>query len=361
MKPSATGLIAARANQLREQGIEVHDFGAGDPVLPNHPILIQAAQEALGSSPYAPTAGLTELREEVAAWMNRRYDSAFKTENVAVTVGGKFGIFAALNLLLEEGDEVIIPAPHWVSYPEMVRQKKAEPIIIQTRWKLTPELLEAHLSPKTRVLILNNACNPTGVLYTKEELEALLKVAEKANLFVISDEVYSEIVYDGASFVSMASFEAHKNRVLIIESCSKNFAMAGWRIGFAIGPENMIEKIIALQSQSTSGAPTISQKVALAALKNADEISSYVRDEMDLRRKAFAAQFAKTFGFEMTIPPSGLYHFMEFKDPEGLLESANVVTVPGEAFGTPGYMRLSFAGTVGDIKKGLEAIRLFLL
>lgn len=360
MKPSATGLIANRAQELREAGVHVHDFSAGDLDLPNHPLIIDAAKKAVGLSPYAPTAGLSELRDATALWMNDRTQSNFKRENVVVTSGGKFAIYAALIMLLTEDDEVIIQAPYWTSYPEMVKLALAKPVIVQTRWKLTPDELKKNITKKTRVLILNNACNPTGVLYTEAELEELLEVAKEHNLFVISDEVYSEIVFDGAKFVSLASFKEHKNHVLIIESCSKNFAMAGWRVGFAIGPEKLIEKIIALQSQTTSGASIISQKVALVAIQNSKEVSRYVRDAIQERRKAFQEAFEKEVGKKIHLAPSGMYHFIKMDHAKELLETVHVAVVPGEAFGSPGYVRFSLRDTEEAIREGLKSAGLFL-
>lgn len=358
MKPSATGAISAKAQEMRAQGIRVYNFAAGDPVLPNHPLLLEAAQKVLqdGHSPYAPIAGLTELRISAARWMNERYNSFFQLDETVITVGGKFGIYAALQVLVREGDEVIIPAPHWVSYPEMVHLAKATPIIVQTAWKLTPELLRANITPKSRVLILNNACNPTGVLYTKTEIAELLSIAVQAGMMVISDEVYSEIVFDEAKFISCASFPEYRSNVLIIESCSKNFAMAGWRVGFAFGPKELIDSIIALQSQSTTGTSFISQKVALAALHHSRTIAAYVRDAMDSRRKLFFATFNRLFGTNIKPPAAALYFFAEIDNVEEILTQAHVALVPGIAFGVEGYARFAYTESEEEIVKGLEAL-----
>lgn len=358
MKPSATGAISAKAQEMRAKGIRVYNFAAGDPVLPNHPLLLQAAQKVLqeGHSPYAPIAGLTELRTAAADWMNRRYGSSLKVDETVVTVGGKFGIYAALQVLVKEGDEVIIPAPFWVSYPEMVKFASATPVIVQTRWKLTPELLKKHLTKKTRVLILNNACNPTGVLYSQEEIGELLQIAAEANVFVISDEVYSELVFDGTAYASCALFPEYRSNVLIIESCSKNFGMAGWRVGFAFGPKERIDSIIALQSQSTTGTSYISQKVALTALKHSGEITEYVRGAMDRRRKLFFETYNRLFGTSIKPPPSSLYYFAKMDNVEEILNKAHVALVPGSAFGVEGYARFAFTESEDEIVKGLEAL-----
>ncbi|MBX7065935.1 MAG: aminotransferase class I/II-fold pyridoxal phosphate-dependent enzyme [Parachlamydiales bacterium] len=347
MKPSATGAINAKAEELRRKGRRIYNFAKGDPVLPNHPLLIDAAKKALGESPYAPIAGLTELRKAAADWMNKRYGSTFKEAQTVVTNGGKFGIYAALQVLLEPGDEVIIQAPYWVSYPEMVLLAKGKPVIVQTRWKLTPELLKQAITSKTKVLILNNGCNPTGILYSQSEMDALLRVADEAKIWIISDEVYSEIVFDGAKYISCAT---HSDRTIIIESCSKNFAMAGWRVGFAFGPKEIIDKIIALQSQSTTGTSYISQKVAIAALENSKIVADYVREALAKRRKLFFDLLGKE------APPAGIYYFAKMGNCEEILEKTGVALVPGEAFGAPGYARFSFAETEEEIKKGLHAL-----
>lgn len=348
MKPSATGKINAKVEEMRRAGRRIYNFAKGDPVLPNHPILIEAAQKALGESPYAPIAGLSELRTLAAHWMNERYGSSITKEQTVVTTGGKFGIYAALQVLLEPGDEVIIQAPYWVSYPVMVELAKGKPILVQTRWKLTPSQLKQAITAKTKVLILNNGCNPTGVLYAKHELDALLKVAEEANLWVISDEVYSEIIFDGATYVSCAG----RDRTLVIESCSKNFAMAGWRVGFAFGPKEIIDKIIALQSQSTTSPCTLSQRVAIAALKHYKKVAGFVREALAKRRKAFF-EF-----FKVEPPPAGIYYFAKIDNCEEILEKTGVALVPGEAFGVPGFARFSFAETEEEIREGLQRLSL---
>ncbi len=302
LKPSATGIISLKANQLREKGVHVFNFAAGDPILANHPVVLEAARAAIqtGMSPYAPIAGLTQLRELAADWMNGRYRAGYTPDQTVVTCGGKFGIYAALQILLDPGDETLLLAPYWVSYPEMVRLASGVPKII-CNWKLTPQELRNHLSKRSKVLILNNACNPTGVLYSRKEIEEILLIAKEANLFVISDEVYSELVFDGAEFVSCSSFKEHQSHVLVIESCSKNFAMAGWRVGFAFGPKKIIANIIALQSQSTTGTSLISQKAAIGALQHQEKVSAYVREAMNKRRDLLF----KTWNhlFSTNIPP----------------------------------------------------------
>lgn len=361
VSPSATNALSAKVSELKKAGIKVHNFAAGDPVLPNHPAILQAVADALkeGMSPYAPVAGLPELRTAAAKWMNSRYGSHFKFEETVVTCGGKFALYGALQVLLEPGDEVLVPAPYWVSYPELVRLSGGVAKIIHTTevtgWKFTAEELLAHITPKTRVLILNNACNPTAALYKREEIEAILAAAEQAGIFVLSDEVYSEIVYGPQPFVSCAQFPKHFERVIVVESCSKNFAMAGWRVGFAFGPRKIIEAIIALQSQSTTGTSFLSQKAALGALLHANEVSTYVREAMRKRRDVFMKHI-----HEKNVPESGLYFFKKIdgsslKFCEKILEEKQVAIVPGIAFGCEGYVRFVYSDTEEEIIEGLSA------
>lgn len=364
MKPSATGMMSAQADTLRQKGIPVINFAAGDPVLPNHPAILEAAEAALqeGNSPYAPVAGLLELRTLAADWMNRRYQATYTPDETLVTCGGKFGLYAALQALLHPQDEVLIPAPYWVSYPDMVRlalgTPKPIPTTPSTAWKLTPHALKAHLSPQSKVLILNNACNPTGALYTRRELAALLKIAQEANLTVLSDEVYSELVFTEEPFISCASFPEHRSHTLVIESCSKNFGMPGWRVGFAFGPAPLIAHMAALQSHSTTGTSFLSQKAAIGALRHADAVSTYVRDAMRQRRACFINAFLSP----IDPPPAALYYFAKIQGDslsfcQKALEESHVALVPGSSFGMEGYVRFAFTETEAEILRGLTALQ----
>lgn len=231
----------------------------------------------------------------------------------------------------------------------------------QEHWKLTPQELKRHLTKKSRVLIFNNACNPTGALYSREEVGELLNVAAEAGLFIISDEVYSEMVYDGAHYVSCASFPEHRTRSVIIQSCSKNFAMAGWRVGFAFAEPSLIKNMIAVQSQTTTGTCRVSQKAAFAAIEHADEAATSVRQEMDKRRLLFFRTYNRLFQKSVPAVPSTLYYFAKIgkKSCEEILEKAHVALVPGIAFGVDGYARFAFSESEEDIVQGLEALYKF--
>jgi aspartate aminotransferase len=368
---SATVAINSMALLKKERGEKIYNFAAGDPVLPSHPKVIEAVSQAIDSEMilYPPVAGLSNLRREAAQWMGQNYDCTYDEENTLVTAGGKFAIFAAMQILLKEGDEVLIPSPYWVSYPQITRIFKGHPVVMSTRvengWKLTPQLLKEHLSSRSKILILNNAGNPTGTLYRKEELAALLKVAAEAGLFVISDEVYSEIVYDHHRFFSCGALA--KDRVLVVQSCSKNFAMTGWRVGFAFGPEDLIKAMIALQGQSTTGPSIVSQWAAHAALKNHSEIIHFVRSAMQKRRDLFIDTFNEIFHCHLEKPASTIYAFIPLSLFPTLLSSAefctelmanaNIACVPGSAFGAEGYLRMAFSEKEDVLTEGLIALR----
>ncbi len=364
--PSLTNIITARANEMQSQGIHIFNFASGDPVLKNHPSITEGILTE--KSPYAPVAGFFDLRKAAADWMNRRYKTQFGIENTVVTCGGKFGLYAAFQILLEAGDEVLFPAPYWVSYPEMIRlargNPKAIPTTEQNNWKITPDDLKRHLTAKTKILLLNNPCNPTGALYSRSELAALLQAAAEANLFIIADEVYSELVYDGAEFVSCSSFPEYASHTLIIESCSKNFGMAGWRVGFAFGPKELITSMIALQSQSTTGTSHISQRAALAALQHSEEVAANVRNAMQKRRDLFFKTYNRLFGTHHKPVEATIYFFApihrdSLKACEEILAKTRVALVPGIAFGMEGYVRFAFSETEEEIIKGLEILKQF--
>jgi aspartate/methionine/tyrosine aminotransferase len=248
------------------------------------------------------------------------------------------------------------------------------PKIIPTEkniWKITPEEIEKNCSQKTKILILNNAGNPTGVLYTLEEIKNILSVAEKNNLLVISDEVYSGLTFDDNKFISCASFPEWKNRVVVIQSCSKHFAMTGWRVGFVFGPKEIIDRVIIVQGQSTTGTSSISQWAALAALENSETIMLEIKNEMQKRRDVFIEGFEKYLAVSLDYPKSGLYSFFpldalgvsEQNDEKfclEILEKGNIAFVPGSAFGIPGYIRASFGGLVEDIERALVALEKYL-
>ncbi len=359
IEPSATMMINGLAIQKRQAGERVYNLSAGEPMIDTPEIIKQAAIKALSENQthYPPAAGINELRQEASQWVNQTCGSDYQLDNTLVTAGGKFGLFLALQSLLQTGDEVLIVAPYWVSYPDMVKIFGGAPKILQTDrntdWKVSINSLEQSITEKTKILILNNGSNPTGVLYNREEIKEILSFAVRKNLFVISDEVYSGLVYDDNEYVSCSSFLEYRDNLLIVQSCSKNFAMTGWRVGFVFGDKKLIQVLTGLTSQSTSGVATVSQWAAVAALQNFGAITTSIREEMQKRRNVFLRAFTENFGVELEKPKSGLYCFMPltaFGTKElnsvvfckKILEEANVAMVPGIAFGQEGFVRCSF-------------------
>jgi aspartate aminotransferase len=316
-------------------------------------------------------SGISELKKLAAEWMNNAYACYFQEEHCLVVNGGKLGIYLLLQYILQKEDEVIIASPYWVSYPTITKLFGGCPIVIDTneedRWKITPTSLKKACSIKSRILILNNACNPTGALYTKSELKALLNVAREQDLLVISDEVYSELIYDNKRFVSCGEFSEYQDRVVIIQSCSKNFSMTGWRVGFVFAPPILIKQLTSLISQSTSGVATISQWAAVAALRQAETVNSWVRENMRNRRNVLIKAIHDYFGITLTAPPASLYvfsalHHFGVKNITSTefckqaLEVVNVALVPGIAFGKEGFIRFSFGASEQDLELGVKTL-----
>ncbi len=378
--PSLTVAFHGMAYDLRQQGHTIFDLTAGEAKVPTHPLLVEALQEKSKAEPvyYAPVPGLFELREEASSWMNRSYDCSFQPEQCLVTAGGKFGLYLLFASLLQAGDEVLIPSPYWVTYPTLAAYWGGTPVVVATEetsgFRVTVEALERAVTEKSRVLVLNNAGNPTGTLYSREAIAAILDFAEAHNLVVIADEVYSELVYEG-DFVSCASFPAHQDKVFVIQSCSKNLAMTGWRVGFVFGRVDVLKALTSLQGQSLTSASTVSQWVAITGLRNAETIGVWVREQMRVRRDHFVATFQEVFGWTFQPPSSALYAFlnleaMGFSKEQAadslqcctdILQSSKVAMVPGIAFGMEGYVRCSFAGTMDDVSEGLRQVKAYLV
>ena len=363
---SAAHAIHAEMNRLRREAKRIYNFGSGSPSLPNHPRVLEEVEKTVKGqiSPYAPVGGLEEVREAAAHWMNQRYGSQYGIDHTIVTCGGKFALFAALMVLLEPGEEVVFGAPYWPSYPDMIRISGGipKPISVneKTDWKITPEDLKRNAGKKTRVFLFNNSTNPTGAHYSKEEVAALLQTAHALGLWIISDEVCSELVYDNAKFISCAAFPEYRSRMVVIESCSKNFAMGGYRVGFALAEVETIQSMIAVQSQTTTGTSFISQRAAFGALHHARDVSMQVRRTMDQRRKLFFYTYNQLFQTSFKPVASGLYFFAKVSGScEDILRRAHVALLPGDAFGLEGYARFSFTESEEEIVEGLKAFRKF--
>ena len=386
LEPSATVAINTLAMEKKMRGELIYNLSAGEPMVHTADIVIDAAIQAMkdGKTHYPPVPGIPELREQAVSWLNTTYHTHYAMRECIVTPGGKLGIYLLLQALVQPGDKVGIIAPYWVSYPSIVKIFGGEPIILETEetrnpekpggigasWKLQIRELEKAIEQNIKVLILNNASNPTGVLYTKSEIEEILHIAREHNVLVISDEVYSGLVYDG-EFVSCGSFEEHKNNVVVIQSCSKHFAMTGWRVGFVFGPEEIMKILTTLLGQTTSGVATVSQYAALCALENASTIMLEVKETMQKRRNVFMDTYNTLFNTSFSYPVSALYCFLPIsslgiKNTDSkqvcmeLLDKAGVATVPGIAFGKEGYIRYAFGEHEEELKGGLYKLKMYL-
>lgn len=377
IEESATLLMNTLAKEKKRAGFTVHNLTVGEPLVETDAAIVDAAIDALkkGETHYTPVPGIEELRIAATNWMNKNFDTSFSAAQTIVTCGGKSALNMLCRAFIDEGDEAIIIAPYWVSYKSMVEMYGGVAKIAQTSeeraWKISPQEIQALITNRTKLLFINNGSNPTGVLYSKEELNELLKVAQEHNVLVISDEVYSGLVYDGQTYNSCASFQEYKDNVIVVQSCSKHFGMTGWRVGFVFAQEELIKKLTAIQGQTTSGTSSISQWAAVAAFENSDRIIPHVRDTVCKRRDVFVQTFEQLFGIKLSIPKSAFYFFVSLKTLgiesndsvafcRQLLEQGNVALVPGAAFGKEGYVRFSFGGYEEDIQQALHALAVYL-
>ncbi|MDR2676222.1 MAG: pyridoxal phosphate-dependent aminotransferase [Opitutaceae bacterium] len=375
--PSPTLAIDARAKALLAAGEDVCGFAAGEPDFDTPGHIKEAAAAALraGRTKYAPTPGILPLREAIAEDCASRFGLRVAPSQVVVSPGGKFSCYLSILAVCSPGDEVIIPAPYWVSYPEMVKLAGAVPRFVlagdDTGFRLTPAQLEAAITPRTRLLILNSPSNPTGAVYARAELEAIVEVALRRGLFILSDEIYEHLLYDGARHVSPAAFSREAAaRVIIVSGFSKTYSMTGWRLGTTVAPAPIAKAVAGLQSQTTSNATTFAQYGALAALKEKEKTRAAL-DAMlaafDRRRRFLHAGLNKIDGVRCLPAQGAFYLFPNISSLglgsaefcERLLDQCKVAAVPGSAFGAEGYLRLSYATGDEIIKKGLERLAAF--
>lgn len=377
VEASATIMMNSLALEKKSRGERVYNLGAGEPMIPMHAAINDAAVAAIqaGKTKYPPVAGIPELRDAAAAWMNTMYQTHFTREQTIVTCGGKFGIYAVCQALLEPGDEAVMLAPYWVSYSGIVQLFGGKPVVIETEekdgWKVSLKKLESSFNKKTKLLFLNNAGNPTGTLYTRDELAAILELAKKHDVIVVSDEVYSGLMYDNNVFVSCGSFPEYQDRVIIIQSCSKHFAMTGWRVGFVFAPVELIKILSMVQSQSTTGTSSISQWAAVGAFSQAKEVVQATQKALFGRRNALVGALREQFDFECQPVCAGLYQFISLKDLgvvekdsaafcKRVLVEGNVAMVPGSAFGKEGYVRMSFGDTEQELIAAIHHLKEYL-
>lgn len=380
MEPSATLAMSAKAKELKAKGETVVDLSVGEPDFNTPKHICEAAVAAMnaGYTRYTVASGIPALKEAICADYLARFGLEYKPSQIVVSNGAKHSLHNAFFCTLNPGDEAILPAPYWVSYAELIKLSGAVPVIVPTReeddFKLTPEALRAAITPKTRMLLLCSPSNPTGSCYTRSELEALADIAIENDLFVVSDEIYERLVYDGAPFASFPTLrEGLADRTIVINGVSKTYAMTGWRVGWTLAPENVSKKMASLQSQETSNPCSVSQYAALAAVSGDQSCVDAMRAEFEKRRDYVAGRIAGIPGMTCGKMGGAFYAFFNVQNFLGreyngvkvetsedwcmaLLEQKKVATVMGSAFGAEGYARASFAAGMDDLKEAFDRI-----
>jgi aspartate aminotransferase len=369
LTPSLTLSIDSKAKALRAQGVDVYSFGAGEPDFDTPEHIKAAAIEALnaGFTKYTPSSGTPELRAAISEKFKRDNGLEYKPSEIIVSNGAKQSCFNAIMAVCGEGDEVIIPAPYWLSYPEMVRLAGAEPVIVQTTaendWKMTPQQFEEAMSPRTKMVIINSPGNPTGAVYSKEELRAIVEVAADEEITILSDEIYECLTYDGAEHVSIASLTPEaRDLTITVNGFSKAYAMTGWRLGYLGAPEKIAKAIDSMQSHATSGPCSFAQKGGLAALTGSQQCVTDMREEFNIRREYMFERLSAIHNVSAVKPKGAFYMLADISKlgmtstnfADRLLSKASVAVVPGIAFGDDRVVRLSYATGLDVIKPGLD-------
>jgi aspartate aminotransferase len=378
--PSATLAMNARVLELRAKGVDVFAFGVGEPDFDPPQHVLDAAKQAIdaGCSKYTAVTGIPALKEAICEATERGRGWRPKTENVCVTVGAKHALFNLAVALYEPGDEVVIPKPYWVTYPEQVRMMGATPVLVDTReedgWKLSAERLERALTPRTKAVVLCTPSNPTGAAYSESETRALVDVLRRHDCWLIVDEIYADLVYDGFRFVSAATLAPDLlDRIVIVDGVAKTYAMTGWRIGWSIAPTPLAKALDTVQGQSTSNATAVAQHAAVAALRGSKSDFERSRALFQKRRDAMVAGLESIDGIRCRKPEGAFYAFADVRGLYGLewngktietdedvvlwlLDQAHVAAVPGAGFGAPGYVRYSYAASDERIAAGIAAM-----
>ncbi|HSK05046.1 MAG TPA: pyridoxal phosphate-dependent aminotransferase [Kofleriaceae bacterium] len=378
IKPSITLAVTAKAARLKAEGVDVVSFGAGEPDFDTPAHIKDAARAALdkGVGKYTEVGGILPLRKAIAAELGGVHRMKIEPDQVLVSTGAKHSLYNLFMALLDPGDEVLIPAPYWVSYPDMVMLAGGRPVILETRaeddFAVTAAQVAAACSPRTRAIVLNNPSNPTGAVYTRAQIEALAKVVVERDLLVISDDIYRQLVYGDGEYVSIAAVSPEvAARTILVDGVSKTYAMTGWRIGYTAGPLPLIKAMAKIQGQSTSNPTHISQIAALAALTGPQECVGEMRRAFDERRVEMVRLLRAIPGVQCREPKGAFYAFPDVsayvgkKTPEGaildddvqlcdwLVEVGKVAVVPGSGFGAPGFVRLSYACSMASIQDGV--------
>ncbi|MBD2362674.1 pyridoxal phosphate-dependent aminotransferase [Anabaena minutissima FACHB-250] len=372
--PSLTLAIAAKAKAMKAEGIDVCSFSAGEPDFDTPAHIKAAAVKALesGKTKYGAAAGEPKLREAIAHKLQSDNGLDYKAENVIVTNGGKHSLYNLMVALIDPGDEVIIPAPYWLSYPEMVTLVGGKPVIINTDastgYKITPEQLRTAITPKTKLFVLNSPSNPTGMVYTPEEIKALAQVVVDADIFVVSDEIYEKILYDGAEHISIGSLGKEIfQRTLISNGFAKAYSMTGWRLGYLAGPVEIIKAASTIQGHSTSNVCTFAQYGAIAALESSQDCVEEMRQAFAQRRQVMLDRLNAIPGLSCAKPDGAFYLFPDISKTglkslefcNALLEAHQVAVIPGIAFGADQNIRLSYATDLATIEKGMDRLEKF--
>ena len=374
---SPTLAVLMEAEKLKARGVDVVDFGPGEPDFPTPEHIKQAAVQALreNRTKYTPTAGIAPLREAVCRWHARELGSSYEPAECIINVGGKHAIFNAVNALIEEGDEVIIPAPYWVSFPDIVKLAGGEPVFVPTEasegFCARAQQIEQAITPRTRMLIVNSPNNPTGAVISPAEFERIYELCRRREIWLMTDECYSHFTYGAAKPYSIASINGSKPHLIVIGSLSKTFSMTGWRIGYTLAPKPLIDAVNKLQSQSTSNPTSIAQYAALAALTGPMDSVPLMLAEYARRRERILSGLRAIPGVTCPEPSGAFYAFPDMSARLGngvndstalarqLLERQSLAVVPGDAFGAPGFLRFSYATSIERIDEGLRRLEAF--
>jgi len=384
IKPSITLAVTAKAAQLKAAGIDIISFGAGEPDFDTPDHIKEAVRSALerpqgGFGKYTDVGGILALRKAIAAELGAVHRVALDPDQILVSSGAKHSLFNLFMALLDPGDEILIPAPYWVSYPDMVMLAGGRPVILETRaeddFAVTAAQVRAACTPRTRGIVLNNPSNPTGAVYTRAQIEALAEAVVDKDLLVISDDIYRQLVYGGAEYVSIAAIGPDvASRTILIDGASKTYAMTGWRIGYTAGPLPLIKAMAKIQGQSTSNPTHVAQLASLAALTGPQDCVAEMRQAFDQRRVAIVKLLRAIPGVKCREPKGAFYAFPDLSTyvgkttPQGkvladdvqlcdwLVEAGRVAIVPGSGFGAPGFVRLSYACSMQSIEAGLDRL-----
>lgn len=380
IKPSPTLAITAKAKAMKAAGEDVIGFGAGEPDFNTPDNISEAGIKAIrdGFTRYCPSGGTPELKKAVVSRIKADYGLDYTSDNVVISCGGKHVLYNLFQCILNKKDEVLIPSPYWVSYPDMVVLADGKPKIVKTKmsngFRMTPDQLKKAITKRTKAVVINSPSNPTGAAYPKEALQPLVEIAVEHKILIITDDIYEKLTYGDYTFTSIPTLsDKAKELTLIVSGVSKTYAMTGWRIGYMIGKIDIVKAITKLQSQSTSNPSSISLKAAVEALNGPQDQIAVMKQEFEKRRDYIVTRLNKIKGISCFMPQGAFYAFPRIKKLFGkkygdktitcsddfakyLLETVKVAVVPGEGFGADGYMRLSYATSMDNIQKGLDRI-----